>query len=117
MLFDPAFFESLTPTRAVAVFPARWPLFSGHFPSEAIVPAYALIGLVRAHAEDALGAPIEIAAIDRMKLARSLDPGERIVSELTLAPPQGAVVSARSRLSTPSGEEIGMVALSVRVGA
>jgi len=83
------------------------------------VPAYALVGLVLAHAERTLGAEATLVGLDRMKLTRGIGPGEPVTSELAPvggAPAQGAVVKVRATLST-SGGEIGMVALSLRVGA
>ncbi len=115
MLFEPAFFQEVTPERATAVFPADWPIFAGHFPGRPVVPAYALVGLVLAHAERALGAPVALETLDRMKLARALAPGEPVLSELEPIA-QGAVVKVRARLSS-GGSEVGTVSLSARVGA
>jgi len=115
VLFEPAFFLESTPRVAIAAFPAAWPIFGGHFPGRPVVPAYALVGLVLAHAERALGAPVALETLDRMKLARAVAPGEPVTSELEPIA-QGAVVKVRARLSS-GGAEVGSVSLSARVGA
>jgi len=114
MLFSAEFFTELGAERAVAVFPESWPIFEGHFPGKPVVPAYVLIGLVLAQGEHSLG-PLEVASVDRMKLARAVSPGEAVTSELAVER-QGAAVTLRSRLSTSAGE-VGTLILSARVGA
>jgi 3-hydroxymyristoyl/3-hydroxydecanoyl-(acyl carrier protein) dehydratase len=117
VLFENHFLRDVSAARATAVFPAEWPLFAGHFPGQPIVPAYALVGFVLAHCEHALGGPGELASLDRMKLSRGLGPGEPVSSELAIEKRQDAVVTVRSRLSSADSSEIGVVILSMRVGA
>jgi hypothetical protein len=118
MLFEISFFRSIGPLRATAAFPRTWPIFEGHFPTTPVVPAYALVGLVLAHAEHALSCPVEIDSLTRLKLARAVGPDEEIVSELSPLERQGDVVTVRSRLSlSASGSEVGTISLLARVGA
>jgi 3-hydroxymyristoyl/3-hydroxydecanoyl-(acyl carrier protein) dehydratase len=114
LIFTPDLFTQLAADRATAVFPASWPVFSGHFPNRPIVPAYALVGLVLAHGESSLG-PLTLASVERMKLARAVGPGEPVTSELLLERRE-AGVKLRSRLSSPAGV-VGSLVLSARVGA
>jgi 3-hydroxyacyl-[acyl-carrier-protein] dehydratase len=114
VIFSRDFFTELTSARASAVFPESWPVFAGHFPGRPIVPAYALVGLVLAHAEHALG-PLSLTGIDRMKLARPLGPGASVVSELATER-QGETVKLRASLSA-EGELVGTLVLSARQGA
>lgn len=116
MLFDRAFFKELTPLHATAVFPPEWALFTGHFPGEPLVPAYVLIGLVLVHAQHATSTPLDLIQVDRLKLGHALKPGDAVTSEIEAATRQGDVVKVRARLSA-AGSEIGIIAISARVGA
>ena len=113
MLFSRDWLEGVTSgggkASGNAVVPCDWPGFGGHFPGAPVVPAWILLGLVVALAEDAAGEALELRGIDRAKLLRPLGPGDEVSCEVEIASYEDAV-EARARLFAAVGA-VGSVAL------
>ena len=100
--------------RGEACLPASWAGFAGHFPGRPVVPAYVLLGLVRAVAAVACGEEAAIASVERVKLTRPVGPDETITCAVAVEP-RGALSAVRAQLSVAAGP-VGTVSLSIRVG-
>ena len=62
-------------------FPAEFPGFAGHFPGYPIVPAIVQLQAALCLAEDWLGAPLRLAAVENAKFLLQLRPQEEIMVE------------------------------------
>ena len=66
------------------VFDAGFRGFEGHFEGNPIVPGVCLIGLVRVHAESALGKVLEVSAIRNCRFRRPVLAGDAVTSKLKI---------------------------------
>ena len=72
------------------VFDAGFRGFEGHFEGNPIVPGVCLIGLVRVHAESALGKVLEVSAIRNCRFRRPVLAGDAVTSKLRIAGDDGS---------------------------
>ncbi len=56
--------------------------FEGHFPGHPVLPAVAQLGIVQQALGSALGRAVAISAIERLRCARPVVPGDRLVLDL-----------------------------------
>ncbi len=66
------------------VFDAAFRGFEGHFEGNPIVPGVCLIGLVRVHAESALGKVLSVSAIRNCRFRRPVLAGDAVTSRLRI---------------------------------
>ncbi len=74
--------EDGTITAAVRV-PSDSVWFDGHFPDAALLPGVAQIAIVVELLEAALGMPVSVADVSRVRFKLAIKPGERIDVEVT----------------------------------
>lgn len=102
--------ETATGLRWQGVLAANHPIFQGHFAGDPILPAVAQLELVRAAAEQSLGAPCWLRAIEHARFRQPLRPGDAVEIQVEVI---------REERITPEvnhGQEVG-VRFSVRSGA
>jgi 3-hydroxyacyl-[acyl-carrier-protein] dehydratase len=63
--------------------PAESPWFDGHFPGEPILPGVAQLALVIDLLEEALGTPVSVTEVSRVRFKRTIAPSETVTVHIT----------------------------------
>ena len=71
---------------AIVVLDPDFAGFAGHFPGAPVLPGMCHVDLALRAASTALGAELELAAVDRARFSRKVHPGEELRICLALAP-------------------------------
>jgi len=63
--------------------PAESPWFDGHFPGDPLVPGVAQLAMVADLLEEALGCPVTLTGVSRVRFKQAIRPGETITVRIT----------------------------------
>jgi 3-hydroxyacyl-[acyl-carrier-protein] dehydratase len=78
---------------AVVVLDPDFAGFAGHFPGEPVLPAMCQVDLALRAASQALGAPLDLVAVDRARFSRKVAPNEELRIRLAFKPSADGVTT------------------------